>query len=111
MMQDTATFHSVSTDVVWNVLEGEEQTRLNFIQHIYEFTRTYLASFIWGQPCSFVKDDDNQTDTLMCFNDVIGKEGSWETTFKHLYIAEATSEVWRGISVCTFFARITLVTF
>ncbi|XP_063724597.1 rho GTPase-activating protein 26-like isoform X2 [Symsagittifera roscoffensis] len=48
MMQDTATFHSVSTDVVWNVLEGEEQTRLNFIQHIYEFTRTYLASFIWG---------------------------------------------------------------
>ncbi|XP_075242715.1 rho GTPase-activating protein 26-like isoform X4 [Convolutriloba macropyga] len=48
MMSDTNCFHNVATDIVWNVLETEEQTRLNFIQHVYEFTRAYLASFIWG---------------------------------------------------------------
>ena len=45
MMQDTATFHSVSSDVVWNMLEGEEQARRKFSQHIYEFTHTWHPSF------------------------------------------------------------------
>ena len=49
MLADTATFHNVSTDIVWNVLEMEETTRLNFIQFIYEFTKTYMASFVWGK--------------------------------------------------------------